>query len=109
MVIVEAMAAGVAVVTANCDGVLDIVADGRDGCLVDPRDTEALTAAVAALADDPQRRRRLAESGRQRALRDFTEAQMYRKLGALYADLIARRRSEPAERRRARSATNRRP
>ena len=58
LVIVEAMAMGVPVVSANCDGVPDIVEHGVTGILADPRDVDELSAAVAdLLRDEPEEAR----------------------------------------------------
>jgi len=55
--LVEAMAAGVAVVAFTCEtGPADIVRDGRDGLLVPEGDVAALGAALASLMDDDARR-----------------------------------------------------
>ncbi|WIB78039.1 glycosyltransferase [Curtobacterium sp. MCPF17_002] len=56
-VIVEAMAAGRAVVAADAGGPADLLDHDRSGFLVDPTDTGALAAAVVRLADEPTRRR----------------------------------------------------
>jgi glycosyltransferase involved in cell wall biosynthesis len=64
MVLVEAMAAGLAVVSFDCPhGPRDIVTSGRDGVLVPPEHTAALTTAMLELIDDPALRRRYAEAG----------------------------------------------
>ncbi len=67
---VEAMAAGVPVVTTDTGGLAEIVTDGVDGLRVPPLDPAAMARAIARLAGDPELRRRLAEAGRIRA-RDF--------------------------------------
>ncbi|MEU2441217.1 glycosyltransferase family 4 protein [Streptomyces rubradiris] len=52
----EAMASGVPVVAPAAGGPLDLVAHGRTGLLVPPRDATAVREAVHALAGDPARR-----------------------------------------------------
>ncbi len=87
MVIVEAMAAGVPVISADADGVLDIVVDEVTGLRVDPRDVAALSEATAALVRDPERRRLMGQAGRRRVLAEFSEARMYDRLESLYERL----------------------
>jgi glycosyltransferase involved in cell wall biosynthesis len=53
MAILEAQAAGLAVVAGRCGGVPDIVGDGETGCLVPVADAAACARAVARLLDNP--------------------------------------------------------
>ncbi|MCX4573658.1 glycosyltransferase family 1 protein [Streptomyces sp. NBC_01571] len=60
----EAMASGIPVVAPAAGGPLDLVAHGRTGLLVPPRDADAVRDAVAALAADPVRRADYGAAGR---------------------------------------------
>jgi glycosyltransferase involved in cell wall biosynthesis len=70
-VVVEGMAAGKPVVATRAGGVPEIVSDEESGLLVPPGDADALAAAICRLLADPALALRLAESGRQRAIKCF--------------------------------------
>ena len=61
--IVEALAAGVAVVSTPVAGIPEVVREGESGLLVAPRDPRALARAVDRLLADPGLRRRVADGG----------------------------------------------
>lgn len=82
-VVMEAMAAGVPVVTTPVGGVSSLLADGREG-LVAAHDAEALAAALLRLARDPELRRRLGQAGRRRTTSRSLPAAVY---GPVWADL----------------------
>lgn len=65
IVLIEAMAAGAAIVASEISGYRDVVEHGRTGLLVGPRSPRALAGAIARLHDDPALSRRLVEGGRE--------------------------------------------
>lgn len=70
---VEAMACATPLVASRAGAIPEVVGpDGESADLVEPGDAEALARALGALFDAPERRRRLGESGRQRALRRYS-------------------------------------
>ena len=71
LAILEAMAAGLPVVATAVAGVPEAVADGVTGRLVPPEDADALARALAELAADRERARRMGEAGRRRIEADF--------------------------------------
>jgi glycosyltransferase involved in cell wall biosynthesis len=76
LAMVEAMAAGCAVVGSAVVGVKELLRDGVDGRLVAHADAAALAQALEELLRDPLRASALAQQARERALRDFGVAVM---------------------------------
>jgi glycosyltransferase involved in cell wall biosynthesis len=70
--IVEAMAAGLPVVATRVAGVPEAVEEGRTGLLVPPEEDEALAAALEALLEDIDLRRRMGRAARTVFERRFT-------------------------------------
>ncbi len=85
--VLEAMAQGTAVVTSAGTATAEVV--GAAGVTVDPQDVDALTAALAELLDDPERRRTLGQAGLQRALSSFSWSATATRLEAVYAEAAA--------------------
>jgi phosphatidyl-myo-inositol alpha-mannosyltransferase len=69
IVLVEAMAAGLPVVTTAIPGYVEVVDDGVEGLLVPPGDVDALAGALRRLLEDPEAAKALGEAGRARARR----------------------------------------
>ena len=67
MVILEAMAAGIPVISSKSVGAIpDVVRDGETGLLVPPGDPEALSAAILRLMEDAPLREAMGKAGRAR-------------------------------------------
>lgn len=86
MVILEAMAAGCAIVSTAVGGVPTAVSDGANGLLVPPRDPEALAAGIHRVASDPALRQRFAAAGQRIFAARFGADAMARQYEALYLD-----------------------
>lgn len=71
VVLMEAMAAQVPVVTTQIAGVPELVEDGTSGRLVPPGDSEALAKALSELLSDPDRRRSLGAVGRSKVSANY--------------------------------------
>jgi colanic acid/amylovoran biosynthesis glycosyltransferase len=85
-VLLEAMAAGVPVVSTRISAIPELVRDGENGLLVPPGDDEALAGALARLLRDPELAARLGEAGRQTVERDFDVRRNAERLYALLSE-----------------------
>ena len=83
-VIMEAMAAGLPVISTPLAGVPEMVESGTSGDLVPEQDPIALAAAIARLFDDRVRARKLGARGRDIAREKFSIEQSARQLRALF-------------------------
>ena len=90
--IVEAMAAGRAIVATAVGGTVDAVRDGVDGQLVPPRRTDAVVDALEAMLIAPARRRALGEAARSRARSLFHASVVLPQVEELYRRLAGERR-----------------
>lgn len=79
-VIMEAMASGVPVVSTRLAGVPEMIADGHDGLLTEPRDPRSFSNAIERLLRDPAFAARCAENGRKAAAEKFAIEQTTRQL-----------------------------
>jgi phosphatidylinositol alpha-1,6-mannosyltransferase len=87
IVFLEAAACGVPQVAGASGGAAEAVEDGATGIVVrEPRDPDAVAAALASLLDDPDRRARMGAAARQRAVEQFSW------------DLLARRLADALQR-----------
>jgi glycosyltransferase involved in cell wall biosynthesis len=84
--VLEAMAAGVPVVTTRVGAIPDLGIDGEAGFMIDPGSIEDLTDRLAVLVDDPALRARFGSSGRRRVESEFTIESTARRLAALYRE-----------------------
>jgi glycosyltransferase involved in cell wall biosynthesis len=89
VVLIEAMAMELPVVSTNCDGVLDIVVEEETGLYVPPRNSTELASALLRLIDDPDLRRRLGIAGRKRVLEFFDRRNQIDRLENIYAEVLA--------------------
>ena len=71
-VIMEAMAAGLPIVSTHVAGIPEMVVDGVNGQLVAPGDTDALADALARIISDPQLGREMGRRGREMANEKFS-------------------------------------
>ncbi|WP_344049715.1 glycosyltransferase family 4 protein [Planotetraspora silvatica] len=88
---VEAMALGKPVVLSDLPALSELVGADGAGLLVPPGDPEAFAKALAALRDDPERRRVMGEAGRAEVAARRTWSSLARTYRRIYQDLAESR------------------
>ncbi len=94
-VLLEAMASGMPVITAETCGMPDMVQDGFNGLLVPPADDVALENAVSRLAESEELRERLGRAG-QESMKRYEWSSAAEKLEELFFRVV---RAEEASKR----------
>jgi glycosyltransferase involved in cell wall biosynthesis len=89
--LIEAMAAGVPVLSTEVGGVADLVTHGETGWLVPPGDPAAMADGIRRLLAEPSLRTCLAAAGQAVALDRYDVARLLSRMEALYTALINER------------------
>ena len=89
--IMEAMAAGAAVVSTRHSGIPELVEHDVSGLLVEEHDIAGLSSAVSALVGDPIRRTRMGAAGRAIVAADYDVGPLTDRLVDLYQGVLANR------------------
>jgi len=87
VVLMEAMAMRLPVVTSRIMGISELVEDGEDGLLVRPGRVDELLAALHRLAVDPGLRERLGRRGREKVIAEFDVRESAEQLAAVLAEV----------------------
>jgi len=87
MSMLEAMAAGKAVVATSVGGIPETLRDGDNGLLAPPRDDRALAGALASLLGDPPLRARLGQRARATIEQHYSTEVVCGQLSAIYRQL----------------------
>ncbi len=86
--LLEAAAAGCAVVTTDVAGCREAIVPGTTGDLVPVRDVDALVVALFSLIKDDSRRQAYGEHGRQRAMARFSVESVVQQTTDIYKELL---------------------
>ncbi len=87
---VEAQLLDVPVVATNVGGQPDLIVDGETGWLVPPKDPSAMAAAILDALNDPERTRRIAGRGHERAAACFNGKRNNAAVVAMYGTILER-------------------
>jgi glycosyltransferase involved in cell wall biosynthesis len=87
--ILEAMAAGLPIVSTRVGSVEAILASGQEGILIEPGDLEALTRSIRMLRADESKRTAIGENARRRVASQFSLDKMMDEYIALFQELLS--------------------
>jgi len=87
--IIEAAATGLPAVASRIYGITDAIVEGDTGLLFEAGDVQQLALSMRTLAGDADLRRQMGQKARERALRDFSQAQLTAALLARYRELLS--------------------
>ena len=87
--LMEAMAAGIPVVSTMVSAIPELIGDGASGLLAPPADAPALAAAMARLLEDGELRRRCVSDGRAVIAAEFSEEANAEKLARLFTSILS--------------------
>lgn len=90
-VLPQGLISGKPVVSFDIDGAKEVVIPGETGFLVEPKDVEGLRQAIADLASDPDKRKRLGTAGRERFTEVFRHETMTEQIRNVYERVLAKR------------------
>lgn len=88
--VMEAMAAGLPIVSTSVGGVKDLLEHGNQGFLVLPGDAHSLSKAMKSLMADREARQSMGAAAMRRAKESFDVSTMVRAYEKLYEDLVGR-------------------
>ncbi len=98
IVILEALSAGKPVISGNAEGYVEILQNGKYGVIVNPKDEDSLARAIVELYFREDRRKELAEKGREYAMR-FDWHNIAKQLVRVYHEVLGTEKRIRAEER----------
>lgn len=87
-VILEAMAAGLPVISTPVGGIPDVVVENVNGFLIQPGDYAALAQRILLLCGDRALREKMGKMNREKILTQYSEQAIFEKLGRIYEELV---------------------
>jgi glycosyltransferase involved in cell wall biosynthesis len=88
LALMEAMAAGLAVVASNIGGIKSLIKDDESGLLVEPADVRGLSAAITELLRNPAKAESLGSKARAFISENFSEEKMVSETEEVYSECL---------------------
>lgn len=86
--VMEAQAAGLAVIASRVGGIPSLIENGKTGILVAPGDPDQLSQAIIELLKDPEKIKLLGHQARLKAEHEYGSAQMAREIVKIYQEVV---------------------
>ena len=86
--LLEAMAKGMTVISAEVGGIPQIVTNNQEGILIPPKDTKALSDSICDLLDDPKAKKLYGTNARARIVQAYNMSQRVNELVAIYKKVL---------------------
>jgi len=88
IVVLEAFASGLPVVSTNVGGIPDMICDGQNGFLGQPGDVAALANNIIRLLSDQPLRERISQTNKTKAIEQYSISACAEKIGKVYEELL---------------------
>jgi len=88
-VIIEAMAAGLPIITTDQGAITESVKDGINGFIVEKRNPQQIADRIRFLIENPEIRKKMGEESRRIYLENFTEEKMIERLSAVFHAVLS--------------------
>jgi len=92
LVILEAMAAGRAIIATDVGGNSVAIEDGKTGYLVPPKNPDALADKIVHLLSSPEKRQKFAEAARNKFYAEFSVERMVSKYENIYEEALSKKK-----------------
>lgn len=87
-VLLEAAAVGRPVIATDVPGCREVLVDGENGIMIQPKDTQALTNAIVRLIQEPETRRKMGASNQNRVEENFSTSVIFSQYKNLYNGIL---------------------
>jgi glycosyltransferase involved in cell wall biosynthesis len=88
IVLLEAMSFGKPVIASNVDGIPEIIDDGKNGYLVEPRNPDRIAEKTLFLLENPQICNQMGMDGKQKVFSHFSIEKKVKEVEKLYTELV---------------------
>jgi len=88
-VIVEAMAAGLPIISTDQGAIVESVIHGKNGFIVEPGNPTSIAEKIKFLIENPEKRKQMGQESKKRYKENFTEDRMVERLSAVFKKVLA--------------------